>query len=45
MIKGSVLLEDITILIVYALFVYKRVSSSMKQRLVELQGEINEPTL
>lgn len=45
MIKGSVLLEDITILIVYALFVYKRVSNSMKQKLVELQGEINELTL
>lgn len=45
MIKGSILLEDITILIVYTLFCVQKSIKSMKQKLVEFQGEINEPTL
>ena len=42
MIKGSILHKDITILNVYA---PDRASKYMRQKLIELQGEIDESTI
>ena len=43
MIKGSVLQEDVTVLNVYAS--NNRTSKYKKQKLIELQGEIDKSTL
>lgn len=43
MIKGSLLQEDVTVLIMY--MSYNRASKYMRQKLTELQGQTDESTI